>query len=92
MRHGPFSIAPSIIERFAHFQLADRFHIPHGTRRRAQFSQYHSKTTMYHSYYPGGVSKKGTSNDINEALFCNRPLEFTQTKRMAHRHRRDDEN
>ena len=26
------------------------------------------------------------------ALFCNRPLEFSQTKRMVHRHRRDDEN
>jgi hypothetical protein len=25
------------------------------------------------------------------ALFCNRPLEFSQTKRMVHHHRRVDE-
>jgi hypothetical protein len=30
--------------------------------------------------------------DINEALFCNRPSEFTQTKRMVDRHRPDDDN
>ena len=31
-------------------------------------------------------------NDINEALFCNRPSDFTQTKLMVHHHRRDDVN
>jgi hypothetical protein len=30
-------------------------------------------------------------NDINEALFCNRLSEFTQTKRMVHRHIPADE-
>jgi hypothetical protein len=34
-------------------------------------------------YLPRDVSRKRASNDINEALFCNRPSEFTQTKRMV---------
>ena len=36
--------------------------------------------------------KKRKMNDINEALFCNRPSDFTQTKLMVHHHRRDNEN
>lgn len=43
-------------------------------------------------YYCGDVSRKRTSNDINEALFCNHPSEFTQTKLLVHGHRHDDEN
>ena len=38
------------------------------------------------------LKKKRKMNDINEALFCNRPSDFTQTKLMVHHHRRDDEN
>jgi hypothetical protein len=41
--------------------------------------------------HPGGVTKKRTKEGIFEDRFRNRPTDSTQTKRMAHRHRRADE-
>ena len=41
--------------------------------------------------HPGGVTKKQTKEGIFEDRFRNRPTDSTQTKRMAHRHRRADE-